>query len=145
MGRRHRCRWDCAASCRKKPCALALRATLQGWRFGAGGHCTGIPQLAGIPGEDTALSSPRACATAYPTRQLGGLLWVWPDASEAGRAAAERVEPAIPPEVLDSLEGSTQHANQVCSWAWFKLRTTACWWVERTLSLLEVSTGRGAW
>ncbi|GAB4819704.1 hypothetical protein N2152v2_006750 [Parachlorella kessleri] len=75
----------------------------RGWRFAGSGRCVGIPQLAGTPAEATACSNKRSCATAYPTRQHAGLLWVWPDASPAGHAAAKLAELPIPPEVVESL------------------------------------------
>lgn len=87
------------------PAGLPFFIGLQGWQFGGDGGCRAIPQLAGLPPAASACSSKRACATAYPTRRYAGLLWVWPDASEAGCAAADAAEPCMPPDVAAVFSG----------------------------------------
>lgn len=52
-----------------------------GWRFESDGTCSSIPQALDAKAAKTACASQRSCATAFPTIEAGGLLWVWPDAS----------------------------------------------------------------
>ncbi|CAI5479815.1 unnamed protein product [Closterium sp. Yama58-4] len=77
-----------------------LACSYHGWAFAGSGACQLIPQAPqNNPGQPPrALSSPRACATAFPTREFHGILFVWPDS--ASPEQAERT--AIPdPEGVD--------------------------------------------
>jgi len=60
-----------------------------GFRFRSDGSCSSIPQALDPKAEQTACASQRSCATAFPTREAGGLLWVWPDASSNAAAEAQ--------------------------------------------------------
>ncbi|CAI5934682.1 unnamed protein product [Closterium sp. NIES-65] len=77
-----------------------LACSYHGWAFAGSGACQLIPQAPqDNPGQPPrALSSPRACATAFPTRDFHGILFVWPDSASVEEA--ERT--AIPePEGVD--------------------------------------------
>ncbi|CAI5470281.1 unnamed protein product [Closterium sp. Yama58-4] len=65
-----------------------LACSYHGWAFAGSGACQLIPQAPqDNPGQPPrALSSPRACATAFPTRELHGILFVWPDSASAEQA-----------------------------------------------------------
>jgi phenylpropionate dioxygenase-like ring-hydroxylating dioxygenase large terminal subunit len=48
-----------------------LECGYHGWRFDGGGECRAIPGLLGEPGARS------RCATAYPTREQDGFVWVY--------------------------------------------------------------------
>ncbi|KAJ8601085.1 hypothetical protein CTAYLR_007820 [Chrysophaeum taylorii] len=91
--------WSCVAdacphrlaplSCGSVTKRGALTCRFHGWSFGADGACMEIPNA--IDPVDPSLS----CAEAFPVREVGGLLWVWPDSKSALAAAAASV--ALPP------------------------------------------------
>lgn len=60
-----------------------------GWRFQADGSCSSIPQALDPKAAATACASSRGCATAFPTKAAGGLLWVWPDTAPTAGAEAD--------------------------------------------------------
>ncbi len=76
-----------------------LQCAYHGWEFDAKGACTKIPQVdpeqAELGEPHPALLSRRACATALPTLEAQGMVWVWPDTSPDGLAAAKTKEPAL--------------------------------------------------
>lgn len=64
-----------------------LMCSYHGWQFDAQGVCTQIPQA-----EDADLIAKNRehyCATALPTQETSGLLWVWPDADSAAIAPSQ--------------------------------------------------------
>ncbi|CAI5517920.1 unnamed protein product, partial [Closterium sp. Naga37s-1] len=65
-----------------------LACSYHGWAFAGSGACHLIPQAPqdNPPHPPRALASPRACATAFPTRELHGILFVWPDSASAEQA-----------------------------------------------------------
>eukprot|EP00270_Netrium_digitus_P003999 TRINITY_DN14867_c0_g1_i1.p1 TRINITY_DN14867_c0_g1~~TRINITY_DN14867_c0_g1_i1.p1 ORF type:complete len:580 (+),score=100.97 TRINITY_DN14867_c0_g1_i1:82-1821(+) len=66
-----------------------LQCSYHGWTFRSDGSCSSIPQA---PSGSSVHNSPRACiSAAYPTLELDGLLWVWPDPSPAGLEASVKV------------------------------------------------------
>ena len=76
----------------------ALVCRFHGWQFGADGNCISIPNA----NEATAArlcGAASTCATSFPVREEGGLLWVWPERGPA--AAAESRE-----SVLATLPGA---------------------------------------
>lgn len=70
-------------------CARQVVCAYHGWRFEKDGSCSSIPQALDPKAAATACASQRSCATAFPTQQAGGLLWVWPDTSSSAAAEAE--------------------------------------------------------
>ena len=54
-----------------------LQCAYHGWEFDDKGKCVQIPQLSPT---SPAINSPRACATSFPTAEVQGLLWVFPNA-----------------------------------------------------------------
>lgn len=74
-----------------------LQCAYHGFCFSGSGKCTDIPQSEGGAALQSALSSPRSCATTYPTTIKHGLLWVWLESGEAAaRAAAATPLPEMP-------------------------------------------------
>ncbi|CAI5490449.1 unnamed protein product [Closterium sp. Naga37s-1] len=67
-----------------------LACSYHGWAFAGTGACELIPQAAPEhPGQPPrALASPRACATAFPMKEMHGVLFVWPDEHSAHQAEA---------------------------------------------------------
>ncbi|CAI5517929.1 unnamed protein product [Closterium sp. Naga37s-1] len=72
-----------------------LACSYHGWAFAGSGACHLIPQVPqdNPPHPPRALASSRACATAFPTRELHGILFVWPD-----NASVEQAERTAIPE-----------------------------------------------
>ena len=54
-----------------------LQCAYHGWEFDDEGTCVRIPQ---ISSSSPAVNSPRACATSFPTAEVQGLLWIFPNA-----------------------------------------------------------------
>ncbi len=80
-----------------------LSCSYHGWEFDESGDCTRIPQL-----ENPELLTKNRklySATALPTQEANGLLWVWPDADSASIAAST---PLPLPVMIDSEWGFTQ-------------------------------------
>ncbi len=77
-----------------------LQCAYHGWEFEGSGACTKIPQM-DPDAADThaAMHSRRACATALPTQEAQGMVWVWPDTSEAGLQAAKVTSPNLMTDV----------------------------------------------
>jgi len=71
----------------------ALFCNYHGWKFDGDGTCTNIPQL---PKNSSGTDIKRSCALSYPTKEVGGLLWVWADSSPTRWIDAE----ASPPRTL---------------------------------------------
>jgi phenylpropionate dioxygenase-like ring-hydroxylating dioxygenase large terminal subunit len=51
-----------------------------GWEFDGDGKASCIPMSTDAKAEATARESPRSCATSFPAKEEGGVLWVWPTA-----------------------------------------------------------------
>jgi phenylpropionate dioxygenase-like ring-hydroxylating dioxygenase large terminal subunit len=64
-----------------------LMCSYHGWQFDAQGVCTHIPQ-AEAP-DLIAKNCDHYCATALPTQEANGLLWVWPDAASVEIASSQ--------------------------------------------------------
>jgi phenylpropionate dioxygenase-like ring-hydroxylating dioxygenase large terminal subunit len=69
---------------RLDPASGRLMCSYHGWQFDAAGLCRRIPQA--IPAEPTDAQAQNLCATALPSREAQGLLWLWPDVATAERA-----------------------------------------------------------
>ena len=69
-----------------------------GWQFGGSGAAQDIPQSEPGAAKATACSSPRSCATSYPTTLSHGLLWVRlePGGAAAAEAAGQDPLPELP-------------------------------------------------
>jgi len=78
-----------------------LQCAYHGWEFGGSGACSKIPQADpdADSSEAAAMRSRRACATALPTQEAQGMIWVWPDTSEEGLEAAKVVKPTLMEDV----------------------------------------------
>lgn len=61
-----------------------LMCSYHGWQFEAQGRCSHIPQADNS--DLIAKNLDLYCATALPTQEVNGLLWVWPDADTAAIA-----------------------------------------------------------
>ena len=91
----------CTALC---PCPAALLTSTptpplqHGWQFGGSGAAREIPQSEPGAAKATACSSPRSCATSYPTTLSHGLLWVRlePGGAAAAEAAGQDPLPELP-------------------------------------------------
>lgn len=78
-----------------------LQCAYHGWEFGGSGACSKIPQADpdADQSEATARRSTRACATALPSQEAQGMIWVWPDTSDKGLAASKVVKPTLMEDV----------------------------------------------
>ena len=74
-----------------------LLCAYHAWRFDPSGACAAIPQAKDADTETRHRSRPQACATAYPTQEHHGLIWVWPQAEEPN--ASQQRSPRLIPEV----------------------------------------------
>ena len=72
-----------------------LQCAYHGWEFDDNGKCVRIPQISPT---SPAIDSPRACATLFPTAEVQGLLWVFPNAD------ADRTLIGIPDATIDELD-----------------------------------------
>ena len=61
-----------------------------------------MPQSRNAETEAKHCASPRACATAYPTQERQGLLWIWPEASLDAQIKSEQRSPRLIPELEDT-------------------------------------------
>ena len=89
-----------------------LMCSYHGWRFAeTTGACTAIPQA---PDEtkDRMQRAPQSCINVLPSMSKHGLLWVWPDGSEEGRALAD----ATPALTLDPLETDPDTRVELRGW-----------------------------
>ena len=78
----------------------SLLCAYHAWRFDASGACTSMPHA--LESQEAELrASPRACAVALPTKEIDGLLWVWPDTSDDGRMAC--AAGLNPPALIEEL------------------------------------------
>eukprot|EP00249_Psilotum_nudum_P008253 c21144_g1_i1 orf=364-2055(+) len=82
-----------------------LQCSYHGWSFKPDGQCGRIPQAAPDGPEAKAISSPRACASTFPTLVSQGMLFVWPD--EKGWKKAYKMEPPKLPSVFNDCRYST--------------------------------------
>ena len=76
-----------------------------GWTFeGKSGKCTSIPQL-GSEGQavETALNSPRACATPYYTKVAQGVLWCYPTKMDGTKTMDDLPPLPLIPELDDPM------------------------------------------
>ena len=76
-----------------------------GWTFeGKSGKCTSIPQLGSEgPAVDTALNSPRACATPYYTKVAQGVLWCYPTKIDGTKTVDDLPPLPLIPELDDPM------------------------------------------
>lgn len=82
-----------------------LQCSYHGWSFDGSGSCTRIPQASKEGPEARAVTSPRACATRFPTMVSQGLLFVWPD--DNGWERAQATKPPMLPDAFHKPEFST--------------------------------------
>jgi phenylpropionate dioxygenase-like ring-hydroxylating dioxygenase large terminal subunit len=81
----------------------ALACPFHGWTFGEGGDCLSVPYN---PDAKRHL----LCATSFPVRELGGLLWVF-------TGADPETEPSVPEALLDPSVSRWEHAQEwSCHW-----------------------------
>ncbi|GMH36787.1 hypothetical protein BSKO_04660 [Bryopsis sp. KO-2023] len=66
-----------------------LLCAYHAWRFDEAGKCVKIPQADSEAAECTACDSRRSRVTKYPAKVVGGVLWLWPDASESSLEESE--------------------------------------------------------
>ncbi len=71
---------------RLDPASGRLMCSYHGWQFDGEGLCRRIPQA--VPSEPGQAQAQHLCATALPSREAQGLLWLWPDAATSERAGA---------------------------------------------------------
>lgn len=76
-----------------------LMCAYHAWRFDGEGHCLDIPQSLDLETAKQHRANPRSCAIAYPTQVQQGLIWVWPDNSEASQSLSQERSPRIIPEL----------------------------------------------
>lgn len=80
-----------------------LLCAYHAWRFDSQGQCVRIPQSQDAATEAKHCANPKACATAYPTQERQGLIWVW---LESG-AQAERESQQRPPRLIPELDDTS--------------------------------------
>ena len=79
-----------------------LLCAYHAWRFDGEGQCVSIPQSLSAEKEAVHQANPKACATAYPTQERQGLIWVWPESGIAAWEESNRRSPRLVPELEDS-------------------------------------------
>lgn len=83
-----------------------LQCSYHGWRFeGEEGNCVRIPQAASEEAEKLACSNKKkACATAFPTKEAQGFVFVWPESGAESAAQAEATPLPICPHQEEAIE-----------------------------------------
>ncbi|MEY3255793.1 MAG: Phenoxybenzoate dioxygenase subunit alpha [Cyanobacteriota bacterium] len=76
-----------------------LMCAYHGWRFDAEGKCVSIPQSIDKETEAKHCANSKSCAIAYPTQQLQGLLWIWPESGDQAQIESKLRTPRIVPEL----------------------------------------------
>ncbi|KAJ9520049.1 hypothetical protein QJQ45_029981 [Haematococcus lacustris] len=79
----------------------SLLCAYHAWRFDGSGACKAIPQARDKEQEALATRAPRACAKAYPTCEVQGLVWVWPDDSPNALLESMAEGPRLIDEMFD--------------------------------------------
>eukprot|EP00193_Tetraselmis_chui_P008014 CAMPEP_0177757412 /NCGR_PEP_ID=MMETSP0491_2-20121128/3627_1 /TAXON_ID=63592 /ORGANISM="Tetraselmis chuii, Strain PLY429" /LENGTH=525 /DNA_ID=CAMNT_0019273057 /DNA_START=612 /DNA_END=2189 /DNA_ORIENTATION=+ len=92
----------------------SLLCAYHGWRFEGSGKCTALPQASKPVSEWKPSQVP--CAVSYPTKELAGVVFVWPESGP--RAAEEAAATAVRgfPEMLDDELQATGKSTR-SSWA----------------------------
>ncbi|KAG2436165.1 hypothetical protein HYH02_011669 [Chlamydomonas schloesseri] len=113
-----------------------LLCAYHGWRFDGSGGCTTIPNFTDEAAHAKATGSRRACATAYPTRHLGGLLWVWGSGGPGAEAEAAAKQPMLPPEIQE--DGSGAPGVDAPGWSFRDLPYGHVYFVENVVDPAHV-------
>jgi phenylpropionate dioxygenase-like ring-hydroxylating dioxygenase large terminal subunit len=78
-----------------------LLCAYHGWRFDSEGACAKIPQSQTPELERQHRDNPKACAIAYPTQEVQGLLWVWAESGPQSVARSQLRSPRLIPELAE--------------------------------------------
>ncbi|XGV99721.1 MAG: Rieske 2Fe-2S domain-containing protein [Leptolyngbya sp. BL-A-14] len=76
-----------------------LLCAYHAWRFDGSGTCQHIPQSKDPQTDARNCANPKANATAYPTQECQGLLWVWAEAGEQAQKESQLRSPRLIPEL----------------------------------------------
>lgn len=87
-----------------------LLCAYHAWRFDGEGNCTSIPQSKNAAAEANHCARDKACAIAYPTQEIQGLLWVWPESGKAGANRSKTRSPRLIAELEDTSKQVKAHA-----------------------------------
>ncbi|GMH39522.1 hypothetical protein BSKO_07420 [Bryopsis sp. KO-2023] len=88
-----------------------LLCAYHAWRFDESGKCVRIPQADSAKAECTACDSGRSRVTKYPSKVLGGMLWVWPDSSVTCAIDSEASPVPIKKEVAELMDQLEEEGN----------------------------------
>ncbi|KAG2484744.1 hypothetical protein HYH03_016491 [Edaphochlamys debaryana] len=113
-----------------------LLCAYHGWRFDGKGACTEIPTARTPDQLHRATSSPRSCATAHPTLQRGGLLWVWGQGGPGAEEAAAAKQPYLPPEI--QADGSGAPGVEAPGWTFRDLPYGHNYFIENVVDPAHV-------
>lgn len=78
-----------------------LLCSYHAWRFDGEGKCVSIPQCKSKEFEGKCFTQPKSQCAAYPTLELAGLLYVWPDSDPESVALSKTTQPIICEELLE--------------------------------------------
>ena len=81
-----------------------LLCAYHAWRFDGSGKCDRMPQAKDADTETKHCNNPQAYATAYPTQERQGLIWVWGESGAAAQHASQQRSPRTIPELDDELD-----------------------------------------
>jgi len=76
----------------------SLQCRYHGWCFNGDGKCVEVPMAPDAEIKAKMCSLARSAVASFPVQVRQGLLWVFPDATEAGKLAAAATEPYTVPE-----------------------------------------------
>ncbi len=79
-----------------------LLCAYHAWRFDGEGKCVRIPQSKDKETEAKHCSNKKSCAIAYPTQEIQGLLWVWPESGDQAQIESQLRKPRIIPEIEEN-------------------------------------------
>ncbi|KAG2484745.1 hypothetical protein HYH03_016492 [Edaphochlamys debaryana] len=113
-----------------------LLCAYHGWRFDGKGTCTEIPTARTPDQLHRATSSPRSCATAHPTLQRGGLLWVWGQGGPGAEEAAAAKQPYLPPEI--QVDGTATAGVEAPGWTFRDLPYGHNYFIENVVDPAHV-------
>ncbi|MUG93425.1 Rieske 2Fe-2S domain-containing protein [Scytonema sp. UIC 10036] len=85
-----------------------LLCAYHAWRFDSQGNCVNIPQSQNEQTEAKNCSNTRSCATAYPTQECQGLLWVWSESGSQAQQESQLRSPRIIPELENGSDKAVQ-------------------------------------
>jgi nitrite reductase/ring-hydroxylating ferredoxin subunit len=71
----------------------SLLCSYHAWRFDGQGALVNIPQLEKEDDLERIKADPKSNCNAFPTKNVDGLLWVWPDAGDDARLESALKEP----------------------------------------------------